>query len=69
MSVAAHKQITAIHKNDPEWIIRLWLAIHGGDPAPEVTARAVDAAAVAAIKSLSTYLDPAKQKAINAALH
>lgn len=28
-------QPTRAHQLDPAWIIALWLAIHGGDPAPE----------------------------------
>ena len=28
-------QLTRAHQLDPAWIIALWLAIHGGDPAPE----------------------------------
>jgi hypothetical protein len=70
MSLKPIKQITAIHENDPEWIIALWLAIHGGDPAPEgrVSAEKVNAAAAAVIRAVSTHLDPAKQKAVNAAL-
>lgn len=69
MSVALRKNIVAIHKNDPQWIIALWLAIHGGDPAPDVISeRQIDAIAVDAIRSLSAYLPAAKAKAIAAAL-
>lgn len=69
MSVALRKNIVAIRKNDPQWIIALWLAIHGGDPAPDVISeRQIDAIAVDAIRSLSAYLPAAKAKAIAAAL-
>ena len=69
MSQALRKPIVAIHKNDPQWIIALWLAIHGGDPAPEVIAtRQIDEIAVKAIRSLAGYLPEAKQKAIATAL-
>ena len=69
MSVALHKPIVAIHKNDPQWIISLWLAIHGGDPAPDtINARVVEKTAATAIKALAGYLDAAKQKAVVAAV-
>ena len=69
MSVALNKQIVAIHKNDPQWIIALWLAIHGGDPAPEIiSAGEIEKIATAAIRSLTGYLPAAKQKALAAAL-
>ena len=69
MSVALNKRIVAIHKNDPQWIIALWLAIHGGDPAPEtIPVGRIDDIAVSAIRSLAGYLPPAKQKAVVAAL-
>jgi hypothetical protein len=29
-----------VHAPDPRWLIRLWLAIHGGDPAPDAIRRA-----------------------------
>jgi len=68
MSVAHLKPIVGIHKNDPEWIIALWLAIHGGDPAPELSTRQVHEAAAGAIKALATRLEPGKHKAVVAAL-
>ena len=69
MSVALNKHIVAIHKNDPQWIIALWLAIHGGDPAPEVIpATRLDDIAASAIKALAGYLPAAKAKAVQAAL-
>ena len=69
MSVAHRKPIVAIHRNDPEWIIALWLAIHGGDPVPEVSAQLAERAAAEAIRSLAGVLGGAKQKAVEAALH
>jgi hypothetical protein len=65
----ANKPIVAIHKNDPHWIISLWLAIHGGDPAPEVISeRQVDVTAISAIRALAAYLPAAKAKAVAEAL-
>lgn len=29
------RELTAEHERDLEWIIALWKAIHGGDPAPD----------------------------------
>jgi hypothetical protein len=68
MSVAHLKPIYAIHKNDIEWIIALWLAIHGGDPAPEISPARAEAVAGEVIRSLATRLSAAKQKAVVAAL-
>jgi hypothetical protein len=65
----ARRPITAIHKNDPGWIIALWLAIHGGDPAPEHIGQAeVSRAATAIIRELAQHLDAAHAKAVTAAL-
>ncbi len=60
MSIAPVKSIRAIHKNDIEWIIELWLRIHGGDPVPEQ----ISAAAVNIIRGLAAHIDPAKQKVV-----
>jgi hypothetical protein len=69
MSVALNKQIVAIHKNDPQWIIALYHAIHDGDPAPDlIPAAQVEKTAVQAIRSLSAYLPAAKAKAVTTAL-
>ena len=69
MSVAHLKPIVGIHKNDPEWIIALWLAIHHGDPAPEVSAQAAQKVAPPmAIRALAARLSPPQQKAVVAAL-
>jgi hypothetical protein len=68
MSVAHLKPIVGIHKNDPEWIIALWLAIHGGDPAPEISAQKAELAATQAIRALAGRLGPSQQKAVVNAL-
>jgi hypothetical protein len=68
MSVAHLKPIVGIHKNDPEWIIALWLAIHGGDPGPEISAQKAQLAAAEAIRALAGHLNPQQQKAVVAAL-
>ena len=69
MSVAHLKPIVGIHKNDIEWIIALWLAIHGGDPAPEISAAKAELAATEVIRGLASRLPAAKAKAVVAALH
>lgn len=68
MSVAHLKPIVGIHRNDPEWIIALWLAIHGGDPVPEISAQKAELAASQAIRALAGRLAPSQQKAVVAAL-
>ena len=68
MSVAHLKPIVATHKRDIEWIISLWLAIHGGDPAPEISAAKAELAATEIIHGLSARLSASKQKAVEAAL-
>jgi hypothetical protein len=68
MSVAHLKPIVGIHKNDPEWIIALWIAIHGGDPAPEISAQKARLAATDAIRALAGRLNAPQQKAVVAAL-
>lgn len=65
----ARRPITAIHANDPGWIIALWLAIHGGDPAPEhISPAEASRVATQAIRALATQLDAAHAKAVTAAL-
>ncbi len=66
----ASPPIKFIHQNDIKWIIQLWLAKHGGDPAPdaEIPAREISQAASTIIQKLTAHLDPAKAKAVNAAL-
>ena len=68
MSVAHLKPIVGIHKNDPQWIIALWLAIHGGDGGPEISAQKAQLAAADAIRALSSHLSAPQQKAVVAAL-
>jgi hypothetical protein len=68
MSVAHLKPIVGIHKNDPEWIIALWIAIHGGDPAPEISAQKAQLAAAEAIRALAGRLSAPQQKAVVSAL-
>jgi hypothetical protein len=68
-TIMARRPITAVHANDPGWIIALWLAIHAGDPAPEQIAPAdATKAATAVIRQLAQHLDPAHAKAVTAAL-
>ena len=62
------KPITAIHARDPAWIIALWIAIHAGDPAPQISTAKANEAATAIIRALAGYLDVAKAKAVVAAL-
>jgi hypothetical protein len=69
LTPAAARQIVGIHVRDIEWIIALWFAIHGGDPAPEHLSPAqVQTAATALIRAAAAHLDPAKAKAVTAAL-
>lgn len=66
---ALARQITGIHVRDIEWIIALWFAIHGGDPAPEHLSPAqAQEAAVGLIRAAAGHLDAAKAKAVTAAL-
>jgi hypothetical protein len=62
------KPITAVHAKDPAWIIALWIAIHGGDPAPKISAKKANKAAMVIIRALTAHLDPAAAKAVVAAL-
>ena len=65
----AVRQIVGIHVKDIEWIIALWFAIHGGDPAPEHLSPAqVRTAAAGLIRAAAAHLEPAKAKAVTAAL-
>lgn len=43
------------HELDAAWIIALWLAIHGGDPAPDVIA-------AQAIAALAQYVNGTRQE-------
>jgi hypothetical protein len=63
------KQIRATHIKDIEWIISLWLAIHGGDPAPEIVSEAEAAKAAAGlIRAAAAHLPAAQHKAVIAAI-
>ena len=65
----AMRQIVGIHVKDIEWIIALWLAIHGGDPVPEhLSSAQAQTAAAGLIRAAAAHLDPAKAKAVTAAL-
>ena len=62
-------QIVGIHVKDIEWIIALWFAIHGGDPAPEILSTAqAEKAAAALIRAAAAHLPAAKAKAVTEAL-
>jgi len=50
------RPIYIAHELDAAWIIALWLAIHGGDPAPEVIA-------AQAIAALAQYLNGTRHEA------
>lgn len=63
------RKIVATHIKDVEWIISLWLAIHGGDPAPTVISEAEAAKAAAGlIRAAAAHLPAEQQKAVVAAL-
>ncbi len=49
------RPIYLAHELDAAWIIALWLAIHGGDPAPEVVA-------AQAIAALAQYVNGARER-------
>jgi hypothetical protein len=49
------RPIYLAHELDAAWIIALWLAIHGGDPAPEVIAGQ-------AIAALAQYVNGTRQR-------
>ncbi len=64
------KNIVATHVKDIEWIISLWFAIHGGDPAPKevLTAAEAQKATAGMIRAAAVHLPAAQQKAVVAAL-
>ncbi len=66
------KNIRLTHERDAAWLIALYLAVHGGDPAPkEGTVVAHDqqlGAALAAIAALSEALDEKARDAVRHAL-
>ena len=49
------RSINLAHELDAAWIIALWLAIHGGDPAPEIIA-------AQAIAALAQYVNGTRQE-------
>ncbi|HEY2132371.1 MAG TPA: hypothetical protein VGH36_05260 [Acetobacteraceae bacterium] len=66
---SAVRQIVGIHVKDIEWIIALWFAIHGGDPAPELLSPVqAQTAAAGLIRAAAAHLPAAKAKAVVAAL-
>jgi hypothetical protein len=50
------RPIYLAHELDAAWIIALWIAIHGGDPAP-------DTVAAQAIAALAQYVNGTRQQA------
>lgn len=52
------RSIYLAHELDAAWIIALWLAIHGGDPAPEVIA-------AQAIAALAQYVNGTRQESFS----
>ena len=50
------RPIYLAHELDAAWIIALWIAIHGGDPSPEVVA-------ARAIAALAQYVNGTAQQA------
>jgi hypothetical protein len=50
------RPIYLAHELDAAWIIALWIAIHGGDPSPEVVAGQ-------AIAALAQYVNGSRQQA------
>lgn len=59
-----------VHQNSVEWIIELWLAKHGGDPAPDTVIPKAETARAAKqiIRKLAAHLDDENEKEIIAAL-
>jgi hypothetical protein len=49
-------RIVLDHKQDVEWIIELWLRIHGGDPAPDGKVAHIDPTAAMLAVALSARL-------------
>ena len=70
--IMAVKPINLIHAKDPAWIIALWIAIHGGDPAPDqrgqIAGAVVAKGAADLIRAVAANLEPAQAKAVVAAL-
>ena len=61
-------ELTLTHELDAAWIIALWKAIHGGDPAPElVAAQAIAVLAPYAARTESSLTFAQLQKQLGAA--
>jgi hypothetical protein len=52
------REIILAHELDAAWIIAVWKAIHGGDPAPELVA-------AQAIAALAQYVNPPIQRSFS----
>lgn len=69
---AATAELRLTHERDAAWLVALWLAVHGGDPAPEkgevVGHGLQQAAALSAIAALATALDEKARKAVEHAV-
>jgi hypothetical protein len=64
---SAIKDIRLTHERDAAWLIALYLAIHGGDPAPKegvVAHELQQGAALSAIAALSEALDEKTRAAV-----
>ena len=59
-------EIRLAHERDAAWMIALYIAIHGGDPAPDgvVTHRLAEAAAARAIASIAEGLHERAREAV-----
>lgn len=67
MATIPRFQYTLAHELDAAWIIALWKAIHGGDPAPElVAAQAIAALAPYAARTESSLTFAHLQKQLAA---
>ncbi len=71
MTVAT-AELRLTHERDAAWLVALWLAVHGGHPAPkegEVVGHDLQqAAALAAISALATALDEKARKEVDRAV-
>jgi len=47
------------HRNDPAWIIELWLRIHQGDPVPEQYKHLSETVTNLTLKALATQIKDA----------
>ncbi len=64
------KEIELIHERNASWLIALWFAVHGGDPAPGglVSRESFEGAALGAIEALSAALDVKTMEAVHHAI-